>query len=209
MAGRRWLLLLLVAVAAFVAAFVVTSQGEDDEPDRRELDLDALDALSVTARELVALADQGSQVTHHALYEQQPGGLALEVWSDGTRVREETILDDGEHRLLIRTPDEAADCVEEEDAWACTETDAVTGVQGRVEQLTADLAGAEVTAREEEVADLAVRCFDVTVAVDETLEICLTREGVLARLAARDERLELVRLDDDVDDDDFEVPEAG
>ncbi len=106
MAGRRWLLIGLVALAAFAVAFVITAQDDDDQPDRRELDSDALDALSVTARELVALADQGGQVTHHALYE-QPGGLALEVWTDGVRVREETLVDDGEHRLLIRTSADA------------------------------------------------------------------------------------------------------
>jgi hypothetical protein len=209
MAGRRWLLLVLVAGVAFVAAFVVTSRGEDDDnPEPSTLDLDALDALSVTARELVALADQGSQVTHHAVYE-QPGGLGLEVWADGERVREETRVDDGDHHLLLRTPDDAVDCVEASGDWTCEDTDAVPGLQSRVEQLTADLAGADVTEREDEVADLAVRCFEVTVAPDEVLEICLTPEGVLARLAAGDDRLELAQLDDDVDDDDFERPDGS
>ncbi len=208
MAGRRWLLLVLVAGVAFVATFAVTSRGEDDDgPERPPVDLEALDALSVAARELVALADQGSQVTHHAVYE-QPGGLTLEVWADGEHVREETRVDGGEHRLLLRTPDDAVDCVEEDGGWACSDAEVVPGVQGRVEQLTADLAGAEVTARDDDVADLAVRCFEVTVAPDEVLEICLTPEGVLARLAAGEDRLELVQLDDDVDDDDFEVPEG-
>jgi hypothetical protein len=209
MGGRRWLLLLLVAVVAFVAAFVVTSRSEDDDgTERPGVDLDALDALSVTARELVALADQGSQVTHHAVYE-QPGGLALEVWTDGRQVREETRVDDGERRLLLRTPDDAVDCVEADGGWTCADTDVPAGVQSRVEQLTADLAGAEVTVRDDEVADLAVRCFEVTVAPEEVLQICLTLEGVLARLAAGDDQLELVQLDDDVDDDDFEVPDGA
>ncbi len=73
----------------------------------------------------------------------------------------------------------------------------------------ADLAGAEVAVVDDEVADLTVRCFEVTVAPEEVLEICLTPEGVLARLAAGDDQLELVQLDDDVDDDDFEVPDGA
>jgi hypothetical protein len=207
MGARRWLLVVLVAAAAFAIAFVVASRDEDGEDEvRTELDLDALDALAPAARELVTLADRGSRVPHHASY-QQPDGPTFEVWTDGEQIREETVLPDGERRLLLRTEDEAVECVEAEGGWDCTEPSAPgSGVQGRVEQLTADLAGAEVTARSATVAEVDVRCFDVAVAEDEALEICLTAEGVLARLAAGGDRLELVELDDDVDEDDFQVP---
>jgi hypothetical protein len=194
-----------LAVAAFVVAFVVASRGDDDDDVRAEADLEGLDALTVEARELVALADQGRQVTFHAVYEQR-GGDRFEVWTDGVDVREETTPAEGERRLLLRLGEEAVDCVEDDDGWTCEEpTEPSSGVQGRIEQLVADLAGAEVAPRDGTIAGTDVRCFAITTA-EGPLEICLTMAGVLARLEAGDARLELVSLDDEVDDDVFEVP---
>ena len=206
MSGRRWVILAVVAVAAFVGAFMFASGDDDDDRTSGELDLENLEALSVEARELVAIADRGGQVTHHAVYE-QPGGHRFEVWTDGERVREETTPAEGERRLLLRDGDEVLSCVEEADAWSCEESDGpVADVQSRLDQLVADLIGAEVTIREETIADLQVQCYDIS-GGEETVEICLTPEGVLARLAAGDDELELVSLDDDVDDNRFDRPD--
>jgi hypothetical protein len=201
------MVLAIVAVAAFVVTFMVASRDDDADRPEGALDLENLDALTVEARELVALAERGGQVAHHAVYDQS-GGNRFEVWTDGARTREETTpADDGERRLLLRTDDEALTCVEEADAWSC-DAAATTdvGVEGQLTQLVADLLGAEVAISDAKIADLDVQCFAVT-GGDGDVEICLTAEGVLARLAAGDDQLELVSLDDDVDDSRFDPPE--
>jgi hypothetical protein len=206
--GRRWVILALVGVVAFVAAFVLGSRGDDDDGTRSEVDLEGLDALTAEARELVALAEQGGHVAHHAVYEESGAGR-LEVWTDGERLREETTPSDGLRRLLLRTDDEELACVEEADAWSCEEAaDEASGVQTRIEQLVVDLVGVEVTVRDRTVADVEARCFEAG-AGEELVEICLTDVGILARLGAGSARLELLELDDDVDDARFEVPEGS
>lgn len=207
MGRRRWVVLAVVAIVAFAVTFFVASDDEDDADDAGSaLTLDDLEALGVEARELVARVEQGAQVTHHAVYEQS-GGHRFEVWTDGERVREETSPADGERRLLLRTEGEALNCVEDEDAWSCDEpTEAAPGLQDRLDQLVADLIGAEVAISEATIADLEVECFDITGGEDD-LQICLTEAGVVARLAAGGDEIELVTLDDDVDDDDFDPPE--
>jgi hypothetical protein len=204
--GRRWVILALVALAAFAAAFALAPRGDDDDDTRSDLDLEGLDALTVEARELVTLADQGSHVAHHAVYEQS-GGDRLEVWTDGARLREETTPADGPRRLLLRTDDEDLVCLEEAASWSCEEaTDEAEGVQTRIEQLVVDLIGVDVTVRDGTVAGAEVRCFEAGDG-EELVEVCLTRVGILARLAAGSARLELVDLDDDVGDDHFDAPE--
>ena len=205
MSGRRWVLLAVVAVAAFVGAFIYASGSDDDDRTRGELDLENLDALSVEARELVALAQRGGQVAHHAVYEQS--GNRFEVWTDGERVREETTPAEGDRRLLLETGDAVLTCIEEGDSFACEESDGpVADVQSRLDQLVADLIGADVAIRDEKIAGRDVQCYEIS-GGEEAVEICLTPEGVLARLAAGDDRLELVSLDNSVDDARFDPPE--
>jgi hypothetical protein len=206
MGRRRWVILAVVAVVAFAVAFFVASEREDDADDAgSELALDDLEALSVEARELVARVEQGALVTHHAVYEQS-GGHRFEVWTDGERVREETTPADGERRLLLRTDGEAISCIEDDDEWSCDEpVEAAPGLQDRLDQLVADLIGAEVAISDATIADVEVECFDIT--GDEDLQICVTPAGIVARLAAGGDEIELVTLDDDVDDDDFDAPE--
>ena len=206
MARSRWLILAVVAVAAFAGAFIYASRGDDDDRPRGELDLENLDALTIEARQLVALAQRGGQVTHHAVYEQS-GGNRFEVWTDGERVREETTPAEGERRLLLETEDTVLTCVEEDDSWSCDEADGpVVDVQSRLDQLVADLVGADVAVQDAKIADRDVQCYEIS-GGEEAVEICLTREGVLARLAAGDDRLELVSLDDKVDDSRFTQPD--
>lgn len=207
MARRRWVILAVAAVGAFAVAFFVGSADDDDREDAgSELDLDDLEALGAEARELVVRVEQGAQVPHHAVYEQS-GGHRFEVWTDGERVREETSPAEGERRLLLRTDDETLACVEESGEWSCEEpTETAVGLQGRLDQLMADLFGVEVVVSDATVADVEVQCWDVS-GGEDAVEICLTPEGVLARLAAGGDELELVSLDDDVDDARFDPPE--
>lgn len=204
---RRWLILAVAAAAAFTIAFYVASEDEDDGDDAgSELTLDDLDALGAEARQLVTRVEQGALVAHHAVYE-QTGGHRFEVWTDGERVREETTPADGERRLVLRTEGEAVSCIEDAGEWSCDEpTEATQGLQDRLDQLVADLIGAEVAVSDATIADLEVECFDITGGEDE-LQICVTQAGIVARLAAGGDEIELVSLDDDVDDDDFESPE--
>ncbi len=204
---RRWVIVGGLAIAAFVAAYVVTTRADDDDDPPAAVELEGLDDLSVEARDLVSLADRGGEVPHHAVYEQPPDAR-FEVWTDGTRVREETTGDDGDRRVLLRTPDEAVDCVEADGEWSCEEVearpDAVASIS--IQQLAVDLVGAEVAISDGTIAGEDVRCYEVT-GTEAPTEICLTLDGVLARLGAGTERLELVSLDSDVDDDRFDRPD--
>lgn len=204
---RRWLLLAVAAAAAFTVAFYVASEDEEDGDDTgSELTLDDLEALGVEARQLVTRVEQGALVAHHAVYEQS-GGHRFEVWTDGERVREETTPADGERRLLLRTGDASLSCIEDAGEWSCDEpTESTQGLQDRLDQLIADLIGAEVAVSDATIADVEVECFDITGGEDE-LQICVTEAGIVARLAAGGDEIELVSLDDDVNDDDFESPE--
>lgn len=204
---RRWVILAVAAVVAFAVAFFVASEDGDDADDAgSELTLDDLEALGVEGRQLVARVEQGALVTHHAVYE-QTGGHRFEVWTDGERVREETTPADGDRRLLLRTEGEAINCIEEGGEWSCDEpTEAAPGLRDRLDQLIADLTGAEVAISEATIADIEVECFDIT-GGEVDLQICVTQTGIVARLAAGDDEIELVDLDDDVDDDDFDAPE--
>ncbi len=208
MGRRRWVVLAVAAGVAFAVAFFVGSAGDDDPDDAgSELALDDLEALSAEARALVARVEQGAGVRHHAVYEQS-GGHRFEVWTDGARVREETSPRGSDRRLLLRTAGDTLACTDEAGEWSCEEpTETVPGLQGRLDQLVADLIGADVTVSDATSADLDVQCFDVSGGEDAVVEICLTPQGVLARLAAGGDQLELVTLDDDVDDDDFDRPD--
>ena len=202
--GRRWLLVAVVALVAFAAAFALSSRSSDDgDPDPAPSA--ELDALEGEARELVALVDAGRTRAHHAVYEQS-GGDRFEVWVDGDRVREDLDPADGAARAVLRTGDDHVDCTRADGAWECAEADdAGSGLQERLEQLSADLVGLPVTAESATVAGVDVRCFAVT-GPETPVEICLTGEGVLARLVAGEDRLELVSLDGEVPDEVFDPP---
>jgi hypothetical protein len=208
MSARRWVLVAVVAVAAFAAAFALASRG-DDGPEADPGPSVPLDALEGDARELVALADAGRALRHHATYE-QPGGDRFEVWVDGERVREDVTPDDGDLRRVLRTGDGGLSCVQSGGSWTCTDADVAVGggLQGRLEQLSGDLVGADVTATDATVAGQDARCFAIA-SPDDPIEICLTDRGILARLAAGDERIELVDLDDDVPGSTFDRPDTS
>lgn len=195
-------------VVGFGATLLVASRSSDDDgtgrTDVAPLDLSELDVPEGPAKELVELIERGRDRPHHAVYEQS-GGDRFEVWVDGDRVREDVIPASGDRRSVLRTGDDVVACVQAGDKWSCDES-ADVGIESQVDQLLADLVGTQVVPADETVAGQAARCFSIA-NQNEPVQICVTMDGVLARLAFAGEHLELVSLDDDVDSDVFTRPD--
>lgn len=128
------------------------------------------------------------------------------MWVDGPRAREDVAVAGGERRRILRTDGKVFDCVEADGGWSCAErSEAPEGVRGRLSRLVPEVAGVAVVERADTVAGLEVRCFDVA-SPDAPVQICLTGDGVLARLAVGDERLELIGLEREVEAGAFALP---
>lgn len=205
----RQLLAALAVLAAVIAAIVLWPEG-DDEPDIADMSVEDLANLDLGARELVSLAVRGHDRDFHARYEGSDG-RQIEVWVLADSVRQLLEGTDGVATLTQQRGDEATRCVDEGSGWACEPIadDAVDadelGLRGTAEQLTDDLVGASVTVTDDEIAGVTVRCFAFT-SDDLPAEICLTTDGIVARLAAGTDTLELTLLDDALADGDFELP---
>lgn len=205
-ARRPWALLavLVVLVGVGAAAVATLGDGQSDEGERAAL-ADDTGVASAAERELLALADRGPASPHHAVYEQS-GGERLEVWVDGEQAREDVTPTGGPRRRLLRTDGRTVRCVEAASGWACTASRAApVGAGDRLRRLRADLAGAGVAVRGDELAGHDVRCFELT-GPEGPMEMCLTPTGVVARLVVGAQRLELVALDGEVETSHFVLP---
>ncbi len=222
--GRRrwvpWAVGGAVVLAAVVAGVVVFGGGDDDGPDSTvpgsvTLPEPAAGGLNAGGAELVQLLAVGRSGTYHATYAIRGGDLggesSIEVWRDGDRVRQDTVLrtDDGTEVQTagIRVDDSTISCTKRGDEpWSCgeAETDGseTNDLFGSVE---AQLEGVDVTARDDEVDGRAARCFDF-VTVDGAGSACLTPEGVPLVFSAGDASIELVELDDTVPSEVFTPP---
>jgi hypothetical protein len=219
----RWILPLgaVVLVAGGVVAYLILTD-DDDEPSSSppvtsELPDPFEGASDPDAVELGELLDAGSAATYHARYLLAGGStdapapdVELEVWRDGERLRQDTstevegqavqtasFVDDGRIVLCSRSGELDWSCAES--APSGTEQDGVIG------SVLDQLAGSDLTPRDDEIDGRAVRCFAFTSA-DGDGDVCVTPEGVPARVHLGGAGIELSELDDDVPGDVFDPP---
>jgi len=205
----RQLLAALAALAVVVAVIVLWPEGSD-ERDVADLSVEDLANLDLGARELVSLAVRGKNQDFHARYA-GTDGRQIEVWVLAGDVRQVVEGDDIVATLSQERGGESTRCTDEGDGWTCEPVTGESvaandlGLQDAVEQFTADLVGITVDTSDDEIASVPVRCFRFT--TDEVpAEICLSLDGVVARLVAGEDSLELIELDDEVDEGDFALP---
>jgi hypothetical protein len=165
--------------------------------------------------ELTRLIDAGRSQTFHARYaatstDPATAGsqVTLDLWRKPPKEREELVQSSGGRTVrsagfllpplsvLCRQTDPSA-------PWACANTPQ-TQADDLLKGVTGEVAGQAAGARDDTVASRPVRCFGVP--GDQPSELCLTAQGITARLTTGASKIELVDLSFDVSDDVFTPP---
>lgn len=219
---RRWRAAAGFVLAAFAGAAAVGLVGAV-RGGERESPTDVgtqprLGAVTPEGREMISLVEKGRKATFHARYRATPSGgqgagqeLTLELWRKPPLEREDTLfVTQGArgHSAGFLRPDKATLCTRRNDEpWTCNPLPGVqrSGPEALVSQLSETVARSRVEVRDDTVAGFPVRCFTVAVS-GSPAELCLTEEGVSARVSAGGTRIELVSLSEDVPDSVFEPP---
>lgn len=208
----RWAIAGSIVVVLLAGALILwLRDGSDDDPDDGSDPL-ALDegVLDQTTAELVDLSRAGGAGRYHVRY-QQSDGSTMELWRSGDDLRQDVVTPEGAEVRVLQVDDVTTRCDRSEGGeWRCTEADEATApdVLGRLVQ---DLQGVPFDVEDAEILGVAVRCFASRAGADtgaDLVEICFTSDGVLARLAADGEQLEMVALDDEIPADAFDPPAA-
>jgi hypothetical protein len=166
--------------------------------------------------ELRGLLDHGKSQIYHARYQASSSDpnaagqdLTLEMWQKGTDRRQDLLITaDGKkaHSAGFLLPSGAVACTTQADSpWNCRNVPGGTPNQPMLDQLAAQFAGQAGAGRDDQIAGHKVRCFTVSVGATPG-EICLTPDGVPARVLAGPSRFELVDLSTDIPTDTFHLP---
>lgn len=165
-----------------------------------------IDGLSGEGEVLVELLRDGADATYHATYQVRRGDTVdatLEVWQRGARSRVDSSTTTGGKVAVFRDKDRTDTCTLEAGTWTCARaTTDERGFDGFVDDAVNDLGGRDVVARIDSIAGRDVRCFSVA----GEAEVCVTPEGIPARMAAGDSTTELTSLDNNVADAAFQLP---
>lgn len=176
--------------------------------------------LSGAAQELVDLLARGNTRSFHARYavvsptaQGQGATVSLEVWRQPPLVRQDTLVSAGG-----KTTDTAAfalqsglvECTKSDPApWTCQSASAAgTGLADLstlTQRITAQLATASVTAKDDTVSGRPARCFTVTLDANST-QVCVDADGVPLLEASGGSQLQLQALDTEIPGGVFAVP---
>ena len=206
---RRWILwggAVAVLAAVSLALILVLPRGREPGPIPRP-ETARLAALGPQVAELVSLLERGEHTQYHARYraitgEAQPAGasMSIELWRSPPRLRQDvTVSSAGESATssAFLLPEGGIGCTREgpAGAWTCTPIpkDQSTATESLARQITQQTGAGPVTVRTARVAGLAVQCFNLPVS-EATAEVCVTAEGIPARINSGGTRIELVSL---------------
>lgn len=217
--------ILAAVMGSVVTAVVILSlQGDDDD---RETSAAAARTTSTTepdreatgaGAELARLLEAGRKETFHARYQatsSEPGAVGqqviLELWRKPPREREELSQTAGGQ--TVRTagfllPPQSVLCRQPAGAaWSCANSPqgVARDSEGLLRGVTSEVARAAANARDDVVAAAPVRCFMVPTG-GQASELCLTLQGITARVSTGTSKVELVHLAFDVPDDVFVPP---
>lgn len=212
---------LLVALGAGVgAAIVLALRGGEESPRKAGEGAESLARLGPEGAELVSLLEMGKKATFHARYEAtstDPGAegqeLTIALWRKPPRERQDVVIALGGRVARssgFLTPSGAVGCTQEgEEPWRCQPIQGLTarGPDEFINQIVKQVSGSQVAARGDTVAGMTVRCFVLTL-TDAVGEVCLTAEGIPARIRAGPSRIELVEVGTDVQEGVFTPPAA-
>ena len=214
---------MVIAIGAGLAAGVLGTLGAVvilDGDGGAPAPVSAVPADPGVAGELLTLLEQGRGKTFHARYQATSSDaavasqqLTLELWQKPQRQRQDVIIS------ASGTSGRSAGFVSESGAVSCTQEGAAdrpwscrtvpgpaeTGPTALVKQLTSQVAGQQVTVHDDRIAGEQVRCFGLPLGT-ATAEVCVTGQGVPARVSSGASRFELVELSAEVSDDIFTPP---
>lgn len=181
-----------------------------------------VDGLSGDALEFVEALNRASGMTYHARYEgasQTEDGttanVAVEVWRRLPLARRDFTIAGGGQRFAsreYRTSSGILGCLDTTDDgtddFQCTDTSVGAGHPGAAAFGAVDPHGGAVTAADDTVDGVAVRCYRVTPDAGLPKEVCFDGNGI--PLVVDDGEIRLVRteLDDDVTDADLAPPSS-
>jgi hypothetical protein len=184
----------------------------DDATPRTTLAIERPDAAeNPEAAELFDLVTAFPALTLHAKYKVTVAGGAsateVEIWQKGGKVRQDASLAQQGRVTIINLGDQVVLCQQPPNGkYTCGEVPETqqTAFESLRTNLLAGLAEQKVTVRDAEVGGRDVRCFTVEAA--NTSELCITSDGVLARITAPQGSFELLEAENTVDDSVFEPP---
>lgn len=218
--------LLLLAIGAGIGlGFATLVGGDDDDDDAGGEDLPVETTTTVErpdesenpeAAELYDLVTAFTDLTLHARYrvevtERPEAASIIEIWQKDGQVRQEATVEAGAGAggriAMLDLTDRVVLCQQPpggEYSCGLVSEDEATAFDSLRTNLIADLAEQEVEVRDDTIDGRDVRCF--TVAAAAAGEICVTDDGVLARISSPEGSFELIEFDTEVDDDVFTPP---
>ena len=223
---KKWILwggvaALLAAVSLVLVLVLVLPRGREPGQLPRP-ETARLAALGPQVAELVSLLERGEHTKYHARYravtdEIEPAGssTSIELWRSPPRLRQDvTVTSAGESATssAFLLPEGGVGCTREgsDGAWTCTAIpkDQSSTAESLARQITLQSGGGPVTVRTARVAGVAVQCFNLPVS-GSMAEVCVTDEGIPARINSGGTRIELVSLVREVPKNVFSPPARG
>jgi hypothetical protein len=216
--------LLLLAIGAGLGLGVAAMVGgDDDDPSVADLPVETTTTVerpdedrNPEAAELYDLVTAFTGLTVHATYrvevaDRPEATSIIEIWQKDGQVRQEATVQAGPGAngkvAILDLDDRVVLCQQPPGGdYTCglVSEDQVTAFDSLRTNLIADLAEQDVEVRDDTVDGRDVRCFSIAVA--QASEICVTDDGVLARIASPEGSFELIDFDTDVEDDVFTPP---
>jgi hypothetical protein len=218
------------ALAAIVVAVVLLVSGDDggggDAAPSTSAGESTTTTIGAEGEQLIALLTQGLNTDYHARYSAAgEGGVAgaegsfvAELWRKGQLFRQDsTVIAQGQPQQLsaFLLPDRSVGCRRVgTDPWLCDPIpeSSVGKIQEQLVQAAVELATVIVSVTDTEIAGHAAQCFafDPTAVESQEAgaveEVCLTTDGLPARLVSTAQTLELELLEFTVDDAAFVPP---
>ena len=173
-------------------------------------------APTVAGAELAKLIAASRNQTFHARYQAtstDPGAasqqITLDLWRKPPMEREDLVLTSGAQ--VVRSagfllPPKSVLCRQTDGVtWSCANTPQ-TQADDLLKGVTGEVASQAAGVRDDVVGSKPVRCFTVPGQGAELSELCLTPQGITARLTTGSSKIELVDLSPDVPDNVFVPP---
>ena len=215
--------LLVLAVGVGIGFGVAAMTGDDDDPAAVDLPVETTttverpdEAKNPEAAELYDLITDFTGLTLHARYRVEVTGRpeatsTIEIWQKDGKVRQEATVESGPNAngkvAMLDLEDRVVLCQQPAGGqYSCglVAEDETTAFESLRTNLIADLEDQDVTVRDETEEGHALRCFAIAAA--ETNEICVTEDGVLARITSPEGSFELIDVDTEVDEAVFTPP---
>ena len=216
--------LLLLAIGAGIGLGVAAMVGDDDDdPSVADLPVETTTTVerpdedrNPEAAELYDLVTAFTGLTIHASYrvevaDRPEASSIIEIWQKDGQVRQEATVQSGPGAdgkvAMLDLDDRVVLCQQPaggEYTCGLVSEEQATAFDSLRTSLIADLGEQEVEVRDDTIDDRDVRCFAIAVA--QASEICVTDDGVLARIASPEGSFELIDFDRDVDEDVFTPP---